>query len=70
MVDPGGDFSFGTDAGTFDVRVEPDPGTGFGWLVRPGVTIDGSAASTDLGRLAVAAAHRLQRQRRERERRQ
>ena len=28
MVDPGGDFSFGTDAGTFDVRVEPDPGTG------------------------------------------
>jgi hypothetical protein len=36
-VDAEGYFEFEADAGTFDFRVEPDPSTGFGWLVKPRV---------------------------------
>src|SRR5262249_44253522 len=30
-----GGFAFEADAGIFDLRVQPDPTTGFGWLVAP-----------------------------------
>jgi hypothetical protein len=39
IVDSGGSFSLEADRGTFDFRVEPDPITGFGWLVQPRVTL-------------------------------
>lgn len=53
FVDSSGVFDFGVDPGTFDVRVEPDPATGFGWSVRPRVFIDPSAPVADIGRLAL-----------------
>jgi hypothetical protein len=52
-VNSDGDFSFKTDPGTFDVRVEPDSGTGFGWFVRPGVVIDADSGGTDLDTIAL-----------------
>ncbi|HSU41936.1 MAG TPA: hypothetical protein VLJ38_20290, partial [Polyangiaceae bacterium] len=36
LVDTDGSFSLQADAGVFDLRIEPDPSTGFGWLVMPG----------------------------------
>jgi hypothetical protein len=36
LVDSDGSFSLQADAGVFDLRVEPDPSTGYGWLVKPG----------------------------------
>ena len=35
LVDTDGSFSLQADAGVFDLRVEPDPSTGYGWLVMP-----------------------------------
>jgi hypothetical protein len=43
LVDSDGSFSFDADAGVFDVRVEPDPSTGYGWLVRPGLVLPDNA---------------------------
>jgi hypothetical protein len=40
-VDSSGYFSFAADAGTFDLRVEPDPSTNYGWFVRPGFVLPG-----------------------------
>jgi hypothetical protein len=54
FVDPGGTFAFGTDPGVFDLRVEPDPATGFGWSVKPRFAVDGSESVADVGRLALA----------------
>jgi len=53
QVDAQGDFFFGIDSGTYDFRVEPDPGTGFAWLVHPQVTIAESVGEKDLGGLRV-----------------
>jgi len=43
QVDAQGDFYFGADSGTYDFRVEPNPDTGFAWLVQPQVPIDAPA---------------------------
>jgi hypothetical protein len=49
LVDSDGSFSFQADAGAFDLRVEPDPSTGYGWFVRPGLNLP--ADSDELGEL-------------------
>lgn len=51
QVDGQGDFLLGADGGTYDFRVEPNPDTGFAWLVHPQVTID--AATNDEQDLGV-----------------
>jgi hypothetical protein len=38
-VNAEGYFSFDADPGTFDLRVEPDPSTNYGWFVRPGFVL-------------------------------
>jgi hypothetical protein len=38
LVGSDGLFAFEADAGIFDFRVEPDPITGYGWLVQPRVS--------------------------------
>jgi hypothetical protein len=49
VVGSDGSFSFEADAGMFDLRVEPDPSTGYGWLVEPGISLpDQSQALDDL----------------------
>ncbi|HTQ02506.1 MAG TPA: hypothetical protein VMI54_01575 [Polyangiaceae bacterium] len=35
LVEDKGAFSFEADDGTFDLRVQPDPSTGYGWYVHP-----------------------------------
>jgi len=54
FVESSGIFELGIDPGTFDVRVEPDPATGFGWSVRPRVSVDGDSPVSDIGRLSLA----------------
>jgi hypothetical protein len=39
LVEGDGSFGFEADTGVFDVRVEPDPNTGYGWAVMPGVSL-------------------------------
>jgi hypothetical protein len=54
QVDAQGDFYFGADSGTYDFRVEPNPDTGFPWLVQPKVPIGASASDPrDLDHLHV-----------------
>lgn len=49
-VDTDGSFQVSADAGLFDVRVEPDPSTGFGWYIKPGLKLPEEAdALADLG---------------------
>jgi len=47
----GGNFSFKTDPGTFDISVRPGPDTGFAWLVMPGVPV--TSDGIGLERLSV-----------------
>lgn len=46
-----GSFSFLADPGVFDLFVQPDPTTGFGWYVRPSLEV--TAAGQDLRTLNV-----------------
>ncbi len=39
LVEGDSSFNFEADTGTFDVRVEPDPSTGYSWAVMPGVSL-------------------------------
>jgi hypothetical protein len=50
LVGSDGSFSFEADSGLFDLRVEPDPSTGYGWLVAPGLGLpSGSDYLSSLG---------------------
>ena len=51
LVESNGSFAIQADAGAFDLRVEPDPSTGYGWLVKPGFALP--ARGDELGDLEV-----------------
>lgn len=51
LVNPDGYFSFLADSGTYDLFVQPDPASGFGWYVRPLLEVD--SADQDLRNVAV-----------------
>jgi hypothetical protein len=53
LVEEQGNFKVYADPGRFDISVRPPDASGFGWYVRPAVTI-GSGAQ-DLGRLVLLA---------------
>ena len=58
QVDGAGDFVLDVDAGMYDFRVEPDPTTGFGWYVRPKVTVGASVDAFVDARLPLPVVHR------------
>jgi hypothetical protein len=39
LVESDGGFSFEADEGVYSLRIEPDPTTGFGWLVLPELSV-------------------------------
>jgi hypothetical protein len=43
LIGTSGAFELNVDPGVFDFSVRPPDGTGFAWLVRPGVTVDPSS---------------------------
>lgn len=43
LIDTSGAFNLNVDRGELDVSVRPPDGTGFAWLVRPGVEVDAAA---------------------------
>ncbi len=51
MVGKEGEFSFEVDPGVFDFSVRPPDGTGFAWLVRPGVEV--KSGVHDLGPMTL-----------------
>ena len=52
-VDGNGYFAFNSDPGTFDIAVQPSPGTGFGWAVLPGADITTASAGLNLDALTI-----------------
>lgn len=51
LVGEDGTFTFQADPGTFDLRVRPDPSTGYGWFVQPHLTLPDQAPYDDVGEL-------------------
>jgi len=51
LVDEGGRFALQVDPGTFDISVHAAEELGFGWFVRPGVSL--GTKNEDLGRLQL-----------------
>lgn len=58
IVDGHGGFEFTADPGTFNLFVQPDPSTRFGWYIRPQFQVDARAAVVSIGTLPVPQARR------------
>jgi hypothetical protein len=58
IVDGRGAFDFQADPGTFNLFVQPDPSTRFGWYVRSQFTVDERDAVLSTGTLALPLARR------------
>jgi hypothetical protein len=58
LVDVHGNFEFSADPGTFDLFVQPDPSTRFGWYVRPSFVVGAEDTELPLGTLTVPLSRR------------
>jgi hypothetical protein len=58
LVDAHGGFEFSADPGTFDLFLQPDPSTRFGWYVRPQVEVGSDEPVVSLGRLTIPLSRR------------
>jgi hypothetical protein len=58
LVDVHGGFELSADPGTFDLFVQPDPSTRFGWYVRPQLEVVPGEDSVSVGNLTVPLSRR------------